>query len=469
MSPLSDLLTDLARSESHVAAVTHDGSAELRAVLTEARRAGRRRLAVTLTASAAAVALAVTASTLLREPTAPTPAGPDGTASAAPTPPATPAPTAPGLTRGRVAPHPQEPSIAWTMSSVDLVPGSDPANPPRIPSMGGSPYLGRVAFGAGGTTVLVLGDGTGPVHVVGVDAGSGVRRWSTDLVEERDEPGTHACGGVDSAGQLVCVGSTAGAGPVLQVVDLADGRVTREVATGFPVHSLVVAGDVAILRGFDDAGVERVTGVSTGTGEQLWVEAGKAPVTHTSTVSVGVDGGFALIGDDGDPRALDVRTGEEVSDALGLDLGRVLDVWVARPGTGVRLVHDATGPVVVHDAQDGAPLWELTAGRPAAIVPGTVLRVDGGAVFAHDERTGAIRWSVADGSGGGPVEVVAFDGQRVVLAHQDTDRRYTMLSAVDTSTGQTTWTLPVDARDVVLAGDRILLEHDGGRLTALTP
>ncbi|GEA87092.1 PQQ-binding-like beta-propeller repeat protein [Cellulomonas cellasea] len=469
MSPLSDLLTDLARSETHVAAVTHDGPAELRAVLTEARSAGRRRLAVTFTASAAAVALAVTASALLPEPSTPVPAGPDGTSSAAPTPSPIPAATAPGLTRGQVAPHPHEPSIAWTTSSVDLVPGSDPANPPRIPWMGDSPHIGRVAFGAGDTTALVLGDGIGPAHVVGVDAASGVRRWSRDLVEERDQTGTHVCGGVDSAGRLVCVGSTPGAGAVLQVVDLADGRVTREVATGFAVYSLVVAGDVAVLRGFDGAGVEQVSGISTGTGEQLWAEVGNAPVTHTSTVSVEVDGGYALIGNDGDPRALDVRTGEEVTDALGLRLGRILDVWVARPGTGVRLVQDDAGTVVVHDAQGGAPLWELTAGTPVAIVPGTVLRVNGSAVFAHDERTGAIRWSVADSNGGSLVEVVAFDGQRVVLGHQDTDRRYTMLSAVDTSTGQTTWTLPVDALDVVLAGDRILLEHDGGRLTALMP
>lgn len=467
MSPLSDLLTDLARSETHVAAVTHDGPAELRAVLAEARSAGRRRLTVTLAASAAAVALAVTASTLLPEPSTPTPAGPDGTATAAPTPP--PAPTAPGLTRGQVAPYPHEPSIAWTASPVDLVPGSDPANPPRILWRGGSPSIGRVAFGAAGTTVLALGDGTGPVHLVGVDATSGARRWSTDLVEERDETGTHVCGGVDSAGQLVCVGSTAGAVPVLQVVDAADGRVTREVAAGFAISTLVVVGDVAVVRGFDAAGVEQVAGISTRTGEQLWVREGNAPVTRTSTVSVGVDGGYALIGRDDDPRALDVHTGEEVTDALGLPLGRILDVWVARPSTGVRLVQDDTGTVVVHDAQDGAPLWEITGGAPAAVVPGTVLRVNGGAVFAHDERTGELRWSVANGSGGGPIEVVAFDGRRVVLAHQDTDRRCTMLSAVDTATGRTTWTLPVDARDVVLAGDRILLEHDGGRLTVLTP
>lgn len=475
MSPLSTLLTDLAHDEERVATAAHDGPAELRAVLADARRAGRRRLAATLTASAAAVALAVTAATVLPEPVdrapaqqdeataapSPAPSGPAGP-TAGPTQPVTPDVPASTAAWGLVEPYPGEPHVAWTAATTDLVPGSVPADAPRVAGFGGlAPSRGSFVVAAGGTWVVLLGSGSG-AQLVAVDAATGERRWSRPL---GGPGGVDQCAGTDTAGQLVCLGTSASGASALQVLDATDGAVVREVVPDLDAGAVTVSGDVAVVHGYDAARVERWTGISTRTGEPLWSGSGSAPVEDTFS-AVAAYGDRVVLGGLG-RQVLDARSGEPVADDGEADT--MLGLRVADPRSGVRLSGDLAGALRARDAQDGTALWERPDEYALGAVPGTVLvRALAGEVVALDDRTGASRWSVS-GRDGSTVDVVASDGSRVVLAHHDADRWLVSLSAVDAATGATVWTSARSARDVLVVGGRLLLDDGTGTLTALAP
>lgn len=464
MSPLSDLLTDLARSESRVAAQTHDGPAELRAVLDEARRAGNRRLAVTLTASAAAVALAVAAATLVPEPLDVAPAQPTGTSTGTATGTATaPAGPAPGaVTRGLIAPLAAAPSGGWLVSPATLAPSAEGSVVPRLARWAGLTYVRELVLDAGATTVLVLGDGT-TTHAVGADAATLRKRWSFELGAQAPR-GVVGCGGVDTANRLVCLraGQTQ---ETLQLVDTADGSVADEVPVGFHAQVVAVSGDVAVLHGHDDAGVARWSAVSTRTGDTLWAGEGSA-VADASTLTAGVYGPYAVLTGDGTRRVLDLRTGEPVLDDGEVDVG--LDVWVADAGAGVRVVRVAEDRWAVQDAQDRTPLWHRADAVPVGVVPGLVLATSGGQVQAYGDRTGELRWTVR-AEEGGSLEVLAFDGERVVLAHLDDQRRYTRLSAVDAGTGAVVWVQVIEGRGVHALDGQVLVEGVEGSLSTRVP
>ncbi|MBB2923578.1 PQQ-binding-like beta-propeller repeat protein [Cellulomonas cellasea] len=481
MSPLSELLTDLAHEEERVAARTHDGPTELRSVLAEARRAGRRRLAATLTASAAAVALAVAGATLLPEPVDPAPAQRDGS-TAAPSPaepsPAepspTPTPTAPvdaaptSGAWGLVAPLPDAPRTAWSVRTTDLMPGADPADPPHLESLGtGGPMSDAFTVAADGTWVVLLADRR-RAHIVGLDPATGTRRWSRELGV--DAPGQ--CAGVDTAGHLVCAGLSASGTTALRVVDASDGAVLREVEIGFTSSALGVSGDVAVLHGFGAPDTDQRVGLSTRTGEVLWSAVGQVPGEGVAVYEVTVLGTRAVLagGNGSGTLVLDAATGEPLDDPGGGEADAIVGLRVADPRSGVRLAHTGSGSLTARDARDGTPLWEHPALTALALTPGTVVARSGdGGLHVLDDRTGAPRWDVPGGPDGAAVGVVASDGTRLVLSHPGADGSLRTLSGVDATTGETVWTSSSAVQGAHVVGDRLLLEDGTGTLTALAP
>lgn len=464
MSPLSDLLTDLALDEERAAAATHDGPAELRTVLADARRAGLRRLAATVTASAAAVALAVTAATVLPEPVDRAPAQRDeATAAPSPSEPSS-GPLATGTgARGLVAPLPSPPRVAWTVQTADLLPGADPLMPPRLARTTSlEPHGSALAVASGDSWMVLLGDARG-ASVVRLDAAAGAFGWARPLDPAPGGP-RGLCSGVEAAGMLVCVGTVAGGRGVVQLLDPDDGQVVREIPVGFAVQSVAVSGAVAVAHGVDGDGVPAWAAVSTRTGETLWSGEDAEPPTGAPAqqISTFVRDGAVVLASAGRERVLDLLTGAPATPGLPAEPTLpVLDPaprevalrWDVREGAGVTTVQDRPG---------GATLWEVDA-RPLGILPGSVL-TDGSGTTVRDASTGAVRWSREQ------TTPVAFDGTRVVLARRggDGEPQLAELLAVDLRSGATAWTLPVSARTVLVVGDALLLEQDGA-LTALVP
>ncbi|MFS0702775.1 PQQ-binding-like beta-propeller repeat protein [Cellulomonas sp. 179-A 4D5 NHS] len=465
MSPLSDLLTDLALDEERAAAATHDGPAELRTVLADARRAGRRRLAATVTASAAAVALAVTAATVLPEPVDRAPAQRDqATAAPAPVEPA-PGPVTTGTgARGLVAPLPSPPRVAWTVPTAGLLPGADPLMPPRLGIRASlEPHGGRLAAAAGGHWLIELTDARGS-SVVGIGVAAGTFGWARAVDAVTGGP-PGPCAGVDRTGSLVCVGTGAEGGPAVQLVDPQDGRVVREVPVALDAWSVAVSGEVAVAHGAGADGDPAWAAVSTRTGATLWAGDDPEPPTGASRepFATYVRDGAVVLTSAGRERVLDLRTGEPVTPGVPVEPAPAVLSPAPRDVAVAWQLRDGAGVTVVSDAAGGAPLWEVTA-RPLGVLPGSVLTEDAGATTVRDAATGAVRWSTER------AWPVAFDGTRLVLAHRgpDPDLEVAGLSAVDLRSGATAWTLPVAARTVLAVGDGLLLEQDGA-LTALVP
>lgn len=471
MSPdLSDLLLDLADGESRHAAVSSDAAAELRSVLADARRVRARRLTATVTASTAVVALAVTAATALPARTDDAPVADDAATSAGPTPTAADTAAAAGpssapLARGLLASLDAAPHTAWTVSTADLVPGSDPAFVPRLAQFGSLAPLGAGSFAVAAGDVWVLALADTDLHIVGVDPAEGTFQWELETDPAAPEH-TTMCGGADSAGQLVCVGVSATDGPVVQVVDPVAGQVVRRFGLDMDAQSVAVSGDVAVAHGVGADGAPRWQAISTRTAEPLWSGTDAEPVVTPvgselphQTVALG---DVVVLESGGHQRVLDVLTGEPAVASLPLSIG--LDTAVGSETPDVRYDWDGGAddyPLSARRSADDTPLWEVPEATPHGVVPGFVVTGNVGALSVRDALTGAERWEVAG------AEPIGYDGTRLLTTTRETESRLvTGLAALDLTSGATAWTLPVDARDVVAVGGQLLLDG-GDTLTAL--
>jgi hypothetical protein len=469
MSPdLSDLLLDLADGEARHAAAAGDPAAELRSVLAGARRVRARRLTVTVTASTAVVALAVTAATALPVRTDDAPVADDAATSASPTATATDAPVATDpsaapIARGLLASLDTAPSTAWTVSTTDLVPGSDTTFAPRLAQFSAGAPLGAGAFAVAAGDVWVLALADTDLHIVGVDPAEGTFQWELETDPAAPEH-TTTCGGADRAGQLVCVGVSATDGPVVQLVDPVDGHVARRFGLDMDAQSVAVSGDVAVAHGVGPDGAPRWQAISTRTAEPLWSGTDPEPVVPPAgsepphqTVALG---DVFVLESGGHQRVLDVLTGEPAVASLPLGIG--LDTAVGSETPGVRFAWDAElNALSARRAADDTPMWEVPDVTPHGVVPGFVVTGNVGALSVRDALTGAERWQVAG------AEPIGYDGTRLVVTTRETESRLvTGFTATDLTSGATTWTLPVDTRDVVVVGGQLLLDG-GDTLTAL--
>ena len=313
----------------------------------------------------------------------------------------------------------------------------------------------------GGTVVSSLvGEGAavapgGTPPVVGIDAATGERRWSTTV--RPVNPGgvveaTPMCGAADDLAVCVAQETVAGRHPTsLWVLDPSDGRVLRCATLGEHGSAVVSGGQLVVARQVDGpdrapasgpwAVTWQVTGQDAATGDVRWTWTSP----RVDVVAVAEEQNLDHDPSDYASWLYAPQRSLLPGDDAALSVGD--DTWVLSPDGAVR----------THLA--GAGGWTVWETRGAVVREPAPTDVDNGAQGRLELLLADGTWQPVDGE---EMWTVVDDGSApgvVFLVSGDPDASSATVTAVDSGTGASLWSAPVPATRYALSGMVL-----GGRL-----